>query len=68
MAKLTAVPQPIGSHGVGERLLNDVFDLICERLPTLPLEDPARPALTALVPMLGQALGRPRVVRVGGER
>lgn len=48
----------------GEALMNDVFDLIRRRLPSLPLEDPTRPALAALCPMLAQALGRPQVVEV----
>lgn len=48
----------------GEHLLGEIFDLICQRLPRLPLDDPARPALAVLSPMLAEALGRPRVAEV----
>jgi hypothetical protein len=52
----------------GEQLLNDIFDLISERLPRLPREDPARPALARLCPMLAEALERPRVAEARATR
>jgi hypothetical protein len=65
---LTAVPKPTGEGSdSGESLLNDVFDLIAERLPQLPLDDPTRPALAATLPLLGAGLGRPRAMLVGGD-
>ncbi len=42
----------------GERLLNEVFDLLRRDLPRLPLDDPTRPPLTALMPELARTLGR----------
>jgi hypothetical protein len=68
MRTLSAVPDQGGRNPeTGEALLNDVFDLIRCRLPRLPVNDPARPALTALCPMLAQALGRPSVSLVRGD-
>lgn len=52
----------------GEELLNEVFDLMRRRLPKIPVDDPARPALTALLPALAESLGRPLVVPVRGDR
>jgi len=67
MAALNLAPAPIGvDPNTGAALLNDVFDLISGRLPQLPLDDPARPSLAALCPMLAQALGRPRMALIGG--
>ncbi len=68
MARLTLVPTSCtADHNTGEALLNDVFDMLSERLPYLPLEDPARPALAALCPMLAQSLGRSRLALIGGD-
>lgn len=65
---LTPVATPAGpDQDTGEALLNDVFDLIAERLPRLPLDDPARPALAVLCPLMGQSLGRPCAIPSGGS-
>lgn len=71
MTTLTIIPSGRANPGArdentGEALLNDIYDLIVQRLPRLPLTDPARPALAALSPQLGRALGR-RLTLVGGE-
>lgn len=48
----------------GEQVLNEILDLITDRLPHLALDDPARPRLAAFAPALGAALGRPRATAV----
>lgn len=52
----------------GEALLNEVYDLMRHRLPLLSPEDAARPYLSALLPQLGVALGRPALVAVPAEQ
>lgn len=53
----------------GEQLMNDVYDLLCDRLPELPLEDPYRWQILELLPQLGRTLGRSplRPVPIGGR-
>jgi hypothetical protein len=48
----------------GEQVLNEILDLLTDRLPRLALHDPARPHLAAFAPALGAALGRPRAAAV----
>lgn len=48
----------------GEHLMGEVFDLMRRRLPQLHRADPYRPRLMALLPQMGAALGRDRLVPV----
>lgn len=52
----------------GRKVLDDIYDLIRRALPKIPIDDPARPYLTAALPALGDELGRPRVVAVPPSR
>lgn len=49
----------------GEALMNEVFDLMRRRLPELLPDDPYRARLMVLLPPMGAALGRDRLVPVG---
>jgi hypothetical protein len=42
----------------GDRLLNDVFDLVTRRLPELEVDDPVRRRFAAILPQLARNLGR----------
>ena len=60
-----------GEQGVdGTAVLNEIFDLLRRRLPLIPLDDPVRPHLAALTPLLGAQLRRPQAlaVREAGQR
>ena len=52
----------------GERLLEDVFDLIRRRLSGLACDDPVRFQLGAVLPSVGRHLGRPALMQVPPER
>ncbi len=43
----------------GGSVLNEILDLVCARLPHIPADDPVRPHLAALAPLLGRELGHP---------
>jgi hypothetical protein len=43
---------------MGELLLNDILDLLVDRVPMLSPSDPARPGLMLLVPTLAGSLRR----------
>lgn len=43
----------------GAQLLSDVLDVITDGLPRLAPDDPARPPLSRLAPLLARELGRP---------
>ena len=48
-----------------EAILNDVYDLLCERLPLVPVDDPGRRPLANMIPNLARDLERqlpPRLV------
>jgi hypothetical protein len=46
-------------HGYSvDDLMNEVFDLMCRRLPRIGLDDPRRLRVMALLPTLANALGR----------
>jgi len=64
----SAVADALGTTdaAAGEALLADVRDLLSERVPQLPADDPARPALVALCPALDEAL-RPDAALVGAH-
>lgn len=64
-----AMPQPplLHSHDgqaqgdiSGESVLREVLALLVDRLPQVPLNDPAGPALRRLAPALARSLGLPR--------
>jgi hypothetical protein len=65
---LSIAPPPTGEPVSGRTVLNEVCDLIADRLPRIPYDDPARPALAALAPRLAAELGRPPVELAGGGR
>lgn len=44
---------------IGEQVLNEILDLLNDRLPSIPTDDPTRPHLAVLAPALSAALGRP---------
>lgn len=46
----------------GDKLLEEVFELLCERLPSLGHDDPVRRELQPVLPELARRLGRPAVV------
>lgn len=52
----------------GEDLAAEMFDLMRRRLPLLDGDDPVRLTLHALLPALGEALGRPRLLAVEPQR
>lgn len=52
----------------GEQLLGEVFELLQHRLPSLPVDDPCRPALTRVMPQLAELLGRPHLIALPGHR
>lgn len=52
-----------GSYTTND-LMNEVFDLMRRRLPKLAADDPGRRRVMALLPALGEALGRDQVVPV----
>jgi hypothetical protein len=43
----------------GKRLLDDLFELIRERLPDLAPDDPCRAAFLEVMPFVAQSLGKP---------
>lgn len=45
----------------GADLLHEVHDLLTDRLPRIPLNDPARGPLAVLAPLLARELGHPPV-------
>lgn len=51
----------------GESVLNEVYDLLRRRLPSVDPSDRLRPTLMRFLPLLGEALGRPRLVEVEGR-
>lgn len=51
----------------GERLMNDVYELIRSRLPGLAYDDPVREIWAAALPEFGRLLGRPRAVLIKRE-
>lgn len=57
-----------GDRYTTEDLMHEVFDLMRRRLPKLDASDPGRQRVIALLPALGEALGRDRVVPVPAER
>lgn len=65
MTTLKAVP-PLGPAYDGGDLAEEIYELVAERLPRLPVDDPLRPTLHALLPRIADALGRPPVTRIGG--
>ena len=52
----------------GVDLMSEVFDLMRHRLPWIPPDDPYRLRLMALLPAMGSALGRDRLVPVPADR
>lgn len=48
----------------GEALAVEMFDLLRRRLPRLAEDDPVRCVVQQLLPALGEALGRPRLLPV----
>ncbi len=48
----------------GREVLEELCDVLTERLPRLDPRDPAYPALASLAPQLARLLGRPPVARV----
>lgn len=74
MAALTVHDGGAGADTLtGGEVLNEIFDLIARSLPRIPLDDPVRPHLAGLAPLMAAGLGRPRAVAVatpirkGGE-
>ncbi len=57
-----------GGEYTGEDLMGEVFDLMRRRLPHLQEDDPMRPRLMELLPSMGVALGRDRLVPVEADR
>lgn len=59
-----------GGHGdgmiTGRDALEEIFDVIRRALPRIPLDDPVRPHLAEIAPVLCEQLGRPRIVAVSG--
>jgi hypothetical protein len=65
---LRAVPPNTASdRDTGEALANDLYDLIAERLPRIPMDDPAREVFARHLPAVGDALGRPRALLIEGD-
>lgn len=64
----TSTDPDVGPDFDGEQLANDVFDIIHRGLPRLAADDPLRPAFAAWLPVLGEALGRPRLQPVDPRR
>lgn len=48
----------------GEQLMNDVYDLLRDRLPELPPDDPYRTLLLGVLPQFGRVLGRSPLIPV----
>jgi len=65
--RLIAVPPPADPSYDGLDLANELLELVCSRLPQLPLNDSLRPTLHALLPSLAAACGRPPSSVAGGD-
>lgn len=52
----------------GEALADELFDWLRHRLPRLAEDDPVRCVVQQMLPALGEALGRPRLLPVAEHR
>jgi hypothetical protein len=64
---LTPYKGPAADWSAGERLLNDVFELVRARLPELAPDDPVRESFAKVLPDVGRSLGRPLIGSVGEQ-